>query len=142
MLMKAQISLELLITVGMVVIFTVPVVLLLLSFSQSGIENISYSKAEANAKILADSITEVSIQGEGAKRTVYLDLPQNLYVLTVRDNEVTLMLETSSGPYDAVAPYSGIAKTGPDSSGIYDRRGITAVVVEVGSSDTVEVRVA
>ena len=102
---KAQISLELLITLGVVVAFTIPVLFLLLSVSSAGAENAAKDQADATARSLAESINTVYAQGEGAKRLVLMNAPSNTEKITIMDNEVTVKIRISDGTYDGVAPF-------------------------------------
>jgi uncharacterized protein (UPF0333 family) len=104
---KGQVSLELLITLGVVVAFTIPVLFLLLSVSSSGQENAAKDQADATARSLAESINTVYAQGEWAKRVVLLNAPSNTEEITIKDNEVTVKIRVSEGTYEGVAPFFG-----------------------------------
>lgn len=102
---KAQISLELLITLGVVVAFTIPVLFLLLSVTSAGQENAAKDQADATARSLAESINTIYAQGQGAKRVVLLNAPSNTEEITIKDNEVTVRIKVSEGTYEGVAPF-------------------------------------
>ncbi|MFH1393958.1 MAG: hypothetical protein ABII71_00415 [Candidatus Micrarchaeota archaeon] len=102
--MRGQASIELLITLGVVLAFTIPVLFLLLSVTSVGYENTSMAQAEATARSFSDSINLVYGQGIGARRVVLLNLPTNTDQVVVEDNEVIITLTTSSGRFDAAAP--------------------------------------
>lgn len=140
--MRAQMSLELLITLGMVIAFTVPVVLLLFSMSQAGLESTALVQAEADAKTLSDSINEAYAEGPGAKRTVFLNLPVSTKKIMVANNEVTIVVDTSAGEYHAVAPFFAKAITTDESYGPVESlklRGLGALIVEVNKDNLVMV---
>ena len=103
-LLKAQVSVELLVTLGVVIAFTIPIVLLLLSVSQLGYESTTLSQADAAAKMVADNINEVFAQGLQAKRTIVVSFPTNMKSFDVKGNEVIVTLRTSTGDYQAVSP--------------------------------------
>jgi len=103
--MKGQSSMELLVTVGIVLAFTVPVIFLLLSLTMVGFEDASVAQAEASARSMADSINVVYGQGGDAKRVVLLNLPANTQRLAISGNEVILEIRTSRGMHQAAAPF-------------------------------------
>lgn len=101
---KAQVSLELLTTLGIVVAFTVPVLFLLLSVSSAGYEDTAKDQADATARSLADSINIVYAQGDGARREVLLNTPSSTESVEVTGNEVIVRIRVSEGPYEGVSP--------------------------------------
>ncbi len=103
--MRGQASMELLITIGIVLAFTIPVVFLLLSLTMVGYEDTSIAQADATARSLADSINVVHSQGPGAKRMVLMNLPSNTDSLSIKNNEVVVAVKTSKGSYEAAAPF-------------------------------------
>ncbi|HIE56105.1 MAG TPA: hypothetical protein EYP90_13170, partial [Chromatiaceae bacterium] len=102
--MKGQASIELLVTLGIVLAFTIPMLFLLLTVTSVGYENTSLAQAEASARSLSDSVNLVYGQGIGAKRVVLLNLPSNTNSIEIGENEVTITLTTSSGVFEASAP--------------------------------------
>ena len=108
--MKGQISLEIIITLGVVLSFTIPILLLLLSVSQLGYEKSSLLQADAAAGILADSINDVYSQGPGAKRLLSLTLPTNTESVSISGKEIVIKLKVSNGYYDAVSPIAAKVK--------------------------------
>ncbi len=109
--MKGQASMETMVTLGIVLAFTVPVILLLVSFTSVTHEDTSIAQADAAARSLADSMNFVYIQGDGAKRSVILNVPASTEEIVVQDRtdgrpggEVIIRIRTSSGRFDAVAP--------------------------------------
>ncbi len=91
--MRGQASLEMLITVGMVLAFTVPVVLFLLTATSAGYEDTLKAQADASSRMLAEVINEVYGQGTGAKRRVALALPSSSVRVVVEGNEVVVETE-------------------------------------------------
>lgn len=102
--LKGQSSMELLVTFGVVLAFTVPVLLLLLSVSQFGFERSAVVQAQATAKLISDNINEVYLQGDGAQRVLLVNLPANTRFLNVTSTEVIIVTEISSGNYEAASP--------------------------------------
>lgn len=102
--MKAQASIELLITIGIVLAFTIPVLFLLLSVTSVSHENTGMAQADASVRSLADSINFVYGEGVGSKRVILLNIPASANSLDIVDGEVVMPLDLSAGSYEAVAP--------------------------------------
>jgi uncharacterized protein (UPF0333 family) len=102
--LRGQISLELMVTLGTVLAFTVPVVFLLLSVSSVGYEKAAKDQADASARSLADSINTVYSQGNNAKRVVLVNAPSNVRNISIGGNEVVVKVKTSAGDYDGASP--------------------------------------
>ncbi|HLD59619.1 MAG TPA: hypothetical protein VI912_01390 [Candidatus Bilamarchaeaceae archaeon] len=136
--MKGQMSLEVLITLGLILSFSIPVLFLLLSVSQVGYETSSLLQADAAAGILSDSINDIYSQGPGAKRLLSLNVPTNTDSVIILENEVIIRLRTSSGYYDAVAPL--VANV---TQNIISRQGpfVASITVAKDASDNVVVEV-
>jgi len=95
---------ELLITLGIVLAFTIRVVFLLFTVTQVGYEDTAKAQADATARSLADSLNFVYSQGEGAKRMILLNTPTTMESLTVGNGEVVARITTSDGYYDGASP--------------------------------------
>jgi len=102
--MRGQSSLELLVTIGIVLAFTVPVVFLLLSVTSAGYENTSKSQADASARALAETMDFVYSQGSSAQREVLLNVPATTQSISASAGEVVVRIKTTGGTYDAAAP--------------------------------------
>lgn len=133
--MRAQISVELLTTLGIVLAFTIPIVLLIFALTQYGYENTSMIKADAAARILAESINDVYAQGDGAKRTLLINLPTNTEYIMVGENEVVINIKLASGNYEAALPFFGNASR-------YSRQSIGGLVLFTVENVNGEVRVS
>ncbi len=101
---KGQASFEFLITIGVVLAFTIPVLFLLLSFTSVGYEDAAKAQADATARTLADTINSVYAQGPGAQREILLNTPVSTQGIYVSNGEVIVTIKTSNGNFDAVAP--------------------------------------
>lgn len=129
--MKAQISAEMLMTLGMILAFTAPIILLLLSVSQQSYESSTLSQADASAKILADNINDVYSQGIGAKKTILISFPVNMESLTIQNKEVVVKLKTSNGIYEVVSPIFANATIGQ----INGKSGLLTIILENQKSE-------
>ena len=100
---KGQASTEMLITLGIILAFTIPVILLFFSMTQVGQEETAIAQAQASARSVADTINKMYAMGPGTKKVVYVNLPPTTKSIEIVDNEVIVKLTTSGGEYDAVS---------------------------------------
>ncbi|MEW6036124.1 MAG: hypothetical protein AB1529_05915 [Candidatus Micrarchaeota archaeon] len=135
--LRGQTSLELLVTVGVVVAFTLPVIFLLLSVSSVGYEDTAKAQADASGRTLADAMNAVYAQGPGAQRELMLNVPPSTEAVYAADGEAVVRIKTAGGSFDAASPT--IAKIGPLSESIEDKRGLFKVVVRANSNGEVEI---
>jgi hypothetical protein len=135
-MLKGQSSLELFVTVGVVIAFTIPVLFLLLSVSSIGYEDTSKAQADAVARTLADTINSIYAQGPGAQREVLLNAPPSTESVYVSQGEVVVRMKTSAGTFDAVSPT--IAKISPLCNDIGKKSGLFRIIVRTNSNGEVE----
>lgn len=109
--MKGQAATEMLVTIGMVLIFIIPILLLLLVVAQLRFESLSEVQGSSAIRIIGDSINEVYIEGPGATKVVVVNLPTNTKNLTLTEKEITITLESRSGDSDLVVPFFGNVST-------------------------------
>ncbi len=102
--MKGQVSMELLITLGIILAFTIPVVFLMFTVTQVGYDETAMAQADASARSLADTINLVYSQGPEAKRTIILNNPPSTESVTMGNGEVVVRIKTAEGYYDGVSP--------------------------------------
>lgn len=102
--MKGQSSLELLVTVGIVIAFTIPVLFLLLSVTSIGYEDTSKAQAEASSRTLSDTMNSIYAQGPGAQREILLNVPPSTEEVYAKNGEIVVRIKTSGGSFDAVSP--------------------------------------
>lgn len=103
--MKGQTSLELMVTVGVVIAFTIPVLFLLLSVTSIGYEDTAKAQAEAASRTLADTMNSVYSQGDGAERRILLNVPASTERIYATDEgEVIVQIKTAAGSFEAVHP--------------------------------------
>jgi len=115
--MRGQISFELLVTVGVVLAFTIPVLFLMFSMTSVGYEDTAKAQADASARTLADTLNSVYSQGEGAQRSLLLNVPATTENISVVGSEVIVKIKTGSGSFEAVAPTIAKVKGGAQSVG-------------------------
>ncbi|MFH1222150.1 MAG: hypothetical protein V1492_03635 [Candidatus Micrarchaeota archaeon] len=103
--MKGQSSAEFLITIGVVLAFTIPVIFLLFSINQLGYEDTTLAQADAAARTLAETINSVYGQGPGASRVILLNTPPSTQFITISQlGEISVVIRTSKGEYAGTAP--------------------------------------
>ncbi len=101
--MKGQVATEFVVTLGMIMLFVIPVVFLLFSISQLGYEDSTLAQADASSRALAETINFVYSQGHGAKRVLLLSTPPSTQNIVI-GREVSVTITTSKGPYTASTP--------------------------------------
>ncbi|HSB47453.1 MAG TPA: hypothetical protein VLD37_05545 [Candidatus Bilamarchaeum sp.] len=134
--MKGQTSLELLVTLGVVIAFTVPVIFLLLSVTSVGYEDTSKAQADAASRTLADTMNAVYAQGDGAQRELLLNVPpstQEVKVVRVGSgtdtaSEAIVTIKTSGGDFQAASP--SIAKIRGFSQEVEKKAGLFTLCVK------------
>ncbi len=102
--MKGQASMEMLITLGIILAFTLPVIFLMFTVTQVGYDETAMAQADASARSLADTLNFVYSQGPKAKRTIVLNNPPATEGVTIGNGEVVVRIKTSEGYYDGVSP--------------------------------------
>jgi len=134
--MKGQSSLELMVTLGVVIAFTIPVAFLLLSASSIGYEDTAKAQADATARTLSDTMNTIYAQGPGAQREVLVNVPPSTQSMYASGGEVVVRLKTSGGTFDAVSPT--IARISAGSRTISGKSGLLKVVIRTNSRGEVE----
>ncbi|MFA5077529.1 MAG: hypothetical protein WC488_03835 [Candidatus Micrarchaeia archaeon] len=124
--MKGQSALETLVTVSTLLIFTVPMVLLVLSASGLRLEDLSVFHARTTVQQIADTVNEVYLQGDGSTRTILVQLPSNTKSLNISGSSVVIYLSTQSGVYEISHPILANA-----SSFSLSRSGLTKMDVKM-----------
>jgi len=141
-MMKGQSSLEVLVTVGIILAFTIPVVFLLLTLTSVGYEKTATAQADAAARSLADTMNFVYSQGPGAKKMLLLNVPASTQEVFAADGEAVVRIKTASGTADDVSPtfakISGATQTTRDPATGQQKTGLFIVVVQTDSNGEVE----
>ena len=92
----------------------------------------SQIQAASAARLMADSINEVYIEGKGATKVALVNLPSNTQSVTFSSNEVIISLETRSGTTQITYPFFGNVSDATLETKIEDRRGLMPVTFSVG----------
>lgn len=134
---KGQASIEMLATVGLVLLLLVPILMLLLVGAQVRFESLSQIQAASASRLIADSINQVYIEGQGATKVALVNLPSNTKNVSFSGSEVIISLETSSGETQVTYPFFGkISKETLDAKPfIENRKGIMPITFSVIEED-------
>lgn len=125
--MKGQSSVEMLVSLGAIFAFTIPVLLLLFSVTQYGQESAAISQTQATSRVLADAINDVYAQGPYAQKVILINIPSTVTELKIENNEVILQMKITNGVYDAASPI--FAKM-DDFQSIKDKSGLFSVKIK------------
>jgi len=128
---KGQASIEMLSTVGIVLLLLMPLVMLLLVGAQVKFEALSQIQASSAARLIADSINEVYIEGQGATKVALVNLPSNTQSIAFTQNEVVVSLATSSGTTQVTYPFFGNISEDTLELKIENRRGLMPITFYV-----------
>jgi uncharacterized protein (UPF0333 family) len=129
--MKGQSSLELMVTVGIVIAFTIPVLFLLLSATSIGYEDTAKAQADASSRTLSDTMNSVYSQGPGAKRLILMNVPSSTQEIYASNGEAVVSIRTEGGPFDAASPT--IAEISGSSQTLGKKTGLFIISVEADS---------
>ncbi|NYZ60879.1 hypothetical protein H0O01_04255 [Candidatus Micrarchaeota archaeon] len=132
---KGQASIEMLSTVGIVLLLLLPLLMLLLVGAQVRFESLSQIQASSVARIIADSINEVYLEGKGATQVALVNIPSNTKSITFSQNEVIVSIETSSGPTQITYPFFGRVSEATLDLNITDRRGLMPITFYVAEDE-------
>ena len=103
--MKGQAAVEMLTTVGIMLVLLVPLTLLLFTIANQNFEEVSKSQADISVKTIAHSMNNVYLGGSNTTKSILLNLPSNTKSLNISDGEVKMYLETSAGVTEASYPF-------------------------------------
>jgi len=134
--MRGQASMEFLVTLGIVFAFTVPIIFLMFTISELGYEDTARAQTDASARSLAETLNFVYSQGDGAKRVILLNTPPSTSELIIGGGEVTVVMSTSDGIYEGVAPT--FADVYPDPTELEKSGLFFVIVTNEGGQLTIE----
>lgn len=130
---------EMLITVGMMLAFVVPISLLLLTTSGQNFEEVSKHQAQVTVQKIAHAVNTVYLEGEGSSKNVLLNIPSNTKSLEIRSSEVLLILNTAQGEYEVTYPLIPESVEVKDLDGKITLRGLSWILVKNIGDNKVEV---
>ncbi len=125
--LKGQSSLEMLVTVAALLAYSLPIVLLVFSFSYMKLEDVALTQGRATVQQLSDGVNSVYLQGEGARHSMLIDLPSGTRNLTVSGKTITLYISATGGTYSISHPIFANAS----SFTISDRVGLIKITMRM-----------
>ncbi|HIH19419.1 TPA: hypothetical protein HA225_05595 [Candidatus Micrarchaeota archaeon] len=97
MIFRGQISNELLIIIGFMLLFLIPLLFYAHGRSNAASEDIAAQKAEAAAQRLASLADSVGYLGGAAAIVDEIEMPPNLRGITVNGQDIVITVDSSSG---------------------------------------------
>lgn len=139
--MKAQSSMELFVTLGIILAFTLPMIFLLFTLTSLGYENTAKAQADATSRTIAESINQVYAQGNGAKKTVLINTPASTESIEIKSSgdttgvEVLVTIRTANDKFTASAASFGRIKAstyevGRDPKTDVRKAGLYSIIME------------
>jgi hypothetical protein len=133
--MRGQSAFETLVTVGVMLAFTLPIVLLMLSASNLRLEDTSLLHGQATVQQISDTINEVYLQGPGAKRTMLIEMPATSKSLNISNRQVVMSLTSNGGEHEI--SHSLLTDAGPY---YISTTGLTKIEITVNATGGVTVK--
>lgn len=100
---KAQVSTEMLVMAGFAIVILVPALVILLGSAGFEGEKLNLNMARMGAQKIADAAFEVYVQGDGAKKTIAVNYPENLKNVTALGNEIVFRIALGGKEQEIVA---------------------------------------
>ncbi len=91
---KAQASVEMLATIGIVLAFTLPIIFFFLTASHYKLDILSELQAQAVVTTLGDGINKVYTEGPGSFKTILVNIPSSTQKLEIKNKQVILTLDS------------------------------------------------
>ena len=99
---KAQVSIEYMLIIGFVTIITIPLIIIYHSFIQDSNDEISSTQINQVAKKVVDAAESVYYLGEPSQTTLKVNIPSQIILANLSNNELVLKIRTTSGSADIV----------------------------------------
>ena len=137
---RGQISMESFFTIGIILAFSIPVLFLFYSVSQSGYRDTVSSQAEASVRLLADSANLVYSEGDGATKTIIVNFPLSSKEILLKNHEVVIVMKGTGARADYELGWPTFARLSLTKNRVATVNGIGKIVVrnkngEVGISN-------
>ena len=117
---KSQISVEYMMIIGFVTLITIPLILIYHSFMQDSGDEIRSVQVKQVAQKIVDTAESVYYLGEPSQTTVKLNIPSNVILTNLSNNELVFKIKTRSGTSDIVQSSSvNISGALPTREGTY-----------------------
>jgi hypothetical protein len=117
---KSQVSVEYMLIIGFVTLITIPLIIIYQSFSQESSTEINSAQIQQITKKIVDSSESVYYLGEPSQTVLKVNIPENVVLANLSNNEIVFRIRTQSGQADIVrsSPVN-ISGSLPTSKGTY-----------------------
>ncbi len=99
---RAQVAIEYLVIMGFAFLMTMPLIIVFYQQQTSTNEEISNSQANRIAEEVVASADAVYYLGYPSLKTVRIYFPQGINSVTLQDNAVSVLMDSSHGDYEVV----------------------------------------
>ena len=117
---NSQMSVEYMIIIGFVTVITIPLIIIYYTFTQDSRDEISSAQINQIAKAISDSAESVYYFGEPSQTNLKIDMPDNVVLSNLSNNEIVFRIRTRTGEADIVqSSLVNITGSLPVKKGIY-----------------------
>ena len=117
---NSQISVEYMIIIGFTAVITIPLIIIYYTFTQDSRDEISSAQINQIAKTISDSAESVYYFGEPSQTNLKIDMPDNVVLSNLSNNEIVFRIMTRTGEADIVqSSLVNITGSLPVKKGIY-----------------------
>ena len=108
------------IIIGFITVITIPLILIYYTFMQDSKDEISSAQIDQIAKTISDSAESVYYFGEPSQTKLKIDMPDNVVLSNLSNNEIVFRIRTRTGEADIVqSSLVNITGSLPVKKGIY-----------------------
>ena len=117
---NSQMSVEYMIIIGFVTVITIPLIIIYYTFTQDSKDEISSAQINQIAKTISDSAESVYYFGEPSQTNLKIDMPDNVVLSNLSNNEIVFRIRTRTGEADIVqSSLVNITGSLPVKKGVY-----------------------
>ena len=117
---NSQMSVEYMVIIGFVTVITIPLIIIYYTFTQDSKDEISSAQINQIAKTISDSAESVYYFGEPSQTNLKIDMPDNVVLSNLSNNEIVFRIKTRNGQADIVqSSLVNITGSLPVKKGIY-----------------------
>ena len=99
---NSQMSVEYMIIIGFVTVITIPLLIIYYTFTQDSKDEISSAQIDQIAKTISDSAESVYYFGEPSQTNLKINMPDNVVLSNLSNNEIVFRIKTRTGEADIV----------------------------------------
>ena len=117
---NSQMSVEYMVIIGFITVITIPLIIIYYTFTQDSKDEISSAQINQIAKTISDSAESVYYFGEPSQTNLKIDMPDNVVLSNLSNNEIVFRIKTRNGQADIVqSSLVNITGSLPVKKGIY-----------------------